>query len=361
MIGVGFQKSVQGAESVRAVALLPALVGLHRGFFYSNSSAYFTDIPYLTGESFVTRESKIVSQVALGSIMEQGDFKFVYIYNMNPALTIPNQEALRKGLSRNDVFVVVHETHWTETIPFADIVLPACTYLEKDDLAIAWAHRHVMISRKPIVPQGESRDEVWVMHEIARRLEMSEEWLYEPPWNAMEKTLQESLETGTFADLVKGETLELKCRGKSEYQTQSGLIEFSSKEAEKNGFRGVPIQISLEIPEGQFILLTSSLSEYSHTQFQEVYGLIPSVVHIHPLDAGIHKIQDGDAVKLSNEMGEMQLTAVVSKSVPAGVLWTPSLGVGLKGKPQNSLISCITQTLGGGSTFNSSTVFLTKD
>jgi anaerobic selenocysteine-containing dehydrogenase len=128
-----------------------------------------------------------------------------------------------------------------------------------------------------------------------------------------------------------------------------------------NGFSAVPIQIPLEIPEGQFILLTSSLSEYSHTQFQEVYGSIPSVVHIHPLDAGIHKIQNGDTVKLSNEMGEMQLTAVVSKSVPEGVLWTPSLGVGLKGKPQNSLISCITQTLGGGSTFNSSTVFLAKE
>ncbi len=361
MIGVGFQKSVQGAESVRAVALLPALVGLHRGFFYSNSSAYFADIPYLTGESFATRESKIVSQVALGSIMEQGDFKFVYIYNMNPALTIPNQEALRKGLSRNDVFVVVHETHWTETIPFADIVLPACTYLEKDDLAIAWAHHHVMISRKPVVPQGESKDEVWVMHEIARRLEMSEEWLYEPPWKAIAKTLQGSLETGTFAELVKGELLELKCRCKSEYQTQSGLIEFASREAKKNGFSAVPIQIPVKIPEGQFILLTSALSKYSHTQFQEIYGPIPSVVHIHPLDAEIYEIQDGDTVKLNNDMGEIQLTAVVSKSVPEGVLWTPSLGVGLKGKPQNSLISCITQTLGGGSTFNSSTVFLAKE
>ena len=361
MMGVGFQKSVQGAESVRAVALLPALVGLHRGFFYSNSGAYFTDIPYLTGERFATRESKIVSQVALGSIMEQGDFKFVYIYNMNPALTVPNQDALRKGLSRNDVFVVVHETHWTETIPFADIVLPACTYLEKDDIAIAWAHRHVMISRKPIVPQGESRDEVWVMHEIAKRLEMREEWLYEPPWKAMEKTLQGSLETGTFADLVKGETLELKCRSKSEYQTQCGLIEFASKEAKKNGFSAVPIQIPVEIPDGQFILLTSALANYSHTQFQEIYGPIPSVVHIHPFDAEMHEIQDGNIVKLSNDMGEIQLTAVVSKSVPKGVLWTPSLGVGLKGKPQNSLISCITQTLGGGSTFNSSTVFLVKE
>ncbi|MFX1563995.1 MAG: molybdopterin-dependent oxidoreductase, partial [Promethearchaeota archaeon] len=105
MIGLGFQKSHQGAEAVRAISLLPALVGLHRGFFYSNSRAYQVDLPYLTGERFTRKKTHIVSQVALGPLIEQGEFKFIFIFNMNPALTLPGQSSFRKGLSRSDVFV----------------------------------------------------------------------------------------------------------------------------------------------------------------------------------------------------------------------------------------------------------------
>ncbi|MCF2137554.1 MAG: molybdopterin-dependent oxidoreductase [Candidatus Thorarchaeota archaeon] len=360
MIGVGFQKSIQGAESVRAVSLLPALVGLHRGFFYSNTSAFSVNMSYLSGASFSERRPKKISQVALAESVERGDFRFVFIYNMNPVMSIPGQEALRKGLARDDVYVVVHETHWTETTSFADMVLPASTYFEKDDVVIPWAHRDVMISRGVIPPQGESKSEVWLMHELARRLGRHEPWLYEPPLDALKVTIETALETGTFADLLNGAMLRLRCRTLSEYQTPSGKIELSITKAEERGLTPVPQQITLAVPDDRFILLSSSLPKYSHTQFQEVYGTIPSVIYLNPRDAQRFHIQNGDRVSVSNSGGKIHLKSIVSDTVPEGVLWTPSLGAGLNAVPLNALTSAATQSLGGGSTFNSTIVSLAK-
>ncbi len=74
----------------------------------------------------------MVSQVTLGKQLARGDFKFVYVAGTNPALCYPDQGAIRQGLSRPDIFVVTHDPHWNETADYADIVLPAQTFLEKD-------------------------------------------------------------------------------------------------------------------------------------------------------------------------------------------------------------------------------------
>ncbi len=360
MIGVGFQKSILGAESVRAVSLIPALVGLHRGFFYSNTSAFSVNMSYLDGMDFVRHTPPTVSQVSLAESVRRGEFRFVFIYNMNPAMSIPNQEALRAGFSRDDVYVVVHETHWTETTPFADVVLPAGTYLEKDDLAIPWAHRYVAISQRVIPPQGESKSEVWVMHELAKRLGLHESWLYEPPWDAMRTALEPALESGTFADLLNGEVLRLKCHEASDYPTPSGKIELYVTGAEEKGISPVPYQVPLAVPDGQFILLSSALSKYSHTQFQEVYGAIPPVVQVHPKDARRLELEEGDVVRVYNSVGEILLKSIISDSVPEGVLWTPSLGADMNKTPLNTITSSSTQKIGGASTFNSTIVSLEK-
>ncbi|RLE70419.1 MAG: formate dehydrogenase, partial [Thermoprotei archaeon] len=259
MMGFGFQKSIYGAESVRAVSLIPALLGLHRGFYYSNSRGYGMDISYLTGEKLYGRKVRVVSQVALAEYLKRGEFKFVYIYNMNPAVTLPGQKALRKGLSREDVFVVVHDTHWTETAEYADVVLPAATYLEKTDVVIPYSHRYVKISKKVIEPLGESKSEIWVMKELASRLGMSEV-LREDHWKALEKAFKDSLEDGSFSDLINGKMLKLRYMPLNRYQTPTGKIEFYSLKAEKLGLNPLPQQYPLL--KKRFILLNSSTFKY---------------------------------------------------------------------------------------------------
>ncbi len=353
MIGFGFQKSIQGAEGVRAVSLIPALLGLHRGFYYSNSRGWLVDIPYLNGEKLSKVKPRVVSQVSLGRYIERGEFKFIYIYNMNPILTLPDQRALRKGLARGDVFVVVHETHWTETADYADIVLPAPTYLEKDDIVLPYSHPYVRVMRKVIEPLGESRDEIWVMKKLAERLDLNAEWVLEDPWNALARALHGALENGSFDELLQGKVLRLRQRRRDSYQTPTGKIEFYSTIAEKIGFNPLPVQRPLKLGDKDFILLNSATPKYTHTQFQEVYGPIPPLVVINPEDARSLGIVDGDEVELYNEYGRVRVRAHISNDVPRGVLWSPRQLAGLGGEAQNSLVPPTTQEIGGGPIFNS--------
>ncbi len=355
MIGIGLQKSLYGAESVRAISLIPALIGLHRGFYYTNSERWNVDFSYLNGQGLTDKRIKVVSQVGSGRHLENGEFKFVYIYNMNPAETLPNQKAVRRGLTRKDAFVVVHDTHWTETTKHADLVLPAPTFLEKEDIVISYSHRYVRKSKKVIEPLGESKSELWVMTRLAERLNLEEEWLYEGSWKAAEKSLKNALENGDFSDLKKGKMLKLKMKPKNKYQTSTGKIEFYSLKAEKAGLSPLPRQDPLPKNEG-FILLNTAISKYTHTQFQDVYGPLPSIVLVNPENAKAYAVNDNDVVELYNKFGSIRLKAVISSSVPEGILWAPRECKDINGKPQNVIVSDTTQKLGRGPTFNTTIV-----
>jgi len=355
MIGIGMQKSLYGFESVRAVSLIPALIGLHRGFYYTNSSCWNVDLSYLTGQVLTDKKNEVVSQVALGRHLEKGEFKFVYIYNTNPAETLPNQKAVRKGLTRKDVFVVVHDTHWTETAKLADLVLPAPTFFEKEDIVISYSHRYVRKSQRVVQPLGESKSELWIVTQLAERLNLKEKWLYENPWKAVEKALENAFENGDLSDLKSGKTLKLKMKPKDEHQTSTGKIELYSLETEKLGLTPLPEQYPLP-KNDEFILLNTAIKKYTHTQFQDVYGPIPSMVLINPEDAKEHGVQNGDVVELQNELGRIKLKSKISSSVPKGVLWSPKECRDLNGKPQNTIVPDRTQKLGGGPVFNTTTV-----
>jgi len=356
MIGIGLQKCDQGADQVRAVSFIPALLGLHRGFFYSNGNSFLVNGSLLSGRALTEKTSKIIKQVALADLVKGGEFKFVYINCMNPAMTLPNQQAFREGLSRQDVFVVLHETHWTKTARYADVVLPAPTYLEKDDLVIPWGHHYIQYSRRAVHPVTNSRSEVWVMREIAEELGLKDAWLYEDAWSAVESALADALEGGEFQSLRAGKMLTLKTKPKRKYSTPSGKIEFYSSRAAKTGLNPMPIQTPLHVKEGAFILLNSATLNYTSTQFQEVYGAIPAVVMMNPQDAGRLGIKEGDMVTIANERGQVQVSVKISGSLPGRVLWSPRQSQGLAGEPLNRLMSSIPQEIGNGPRFNSTVV-----
>lgn len=358
MIGIGMQKSVCGAESVRAISFIPTVLGLHRGFYYSNWQKFNVDLPYVTGEGLTDKKIRIVSQVALGRLLEEGEFKFVYIHNMNPAATLPNQKAVKRGLQREDVFVVVHDTHWSETAHCADLVLPAPTFFEKEDIVVPYSHKYVRKSNRIIEPLGESKSELWVCTQVAHQLHCKEEWLYEDCWEVVGKAFQNAFENGDISDLKEGKMVQLRMKPKNEYQTHTGKIELYSTKAEESGVTPLPNQYPL--PENKFIFLNSAVKKYTHTQFQDVYGVIPPIVFINLDDARKYSINDTDIVKLYNELGSIKLKAVISVSVPQGVLWAPRQGKDIEGVSQNSIVPDTTQEIGGGPVFNSTLVKIRK-
>ncbi|OQY19044.1 MAG: hypothetical protein B6I34_09995 [Anaerolineaceae bacterium 4572_32.1] len=293
-------------------------------------------------------------------LVRGGEFKFIYISCMNPAMTLPNQRAFREGVSRRDVFVALHETHWTKTTRYADLVLPAPTYLEKEDLVIPWGHNYVQYSPSALHPVTNSRSEVWVMREIAERLGLTEDWLYQDPWNAAEPALENAFEGGNFRSLRSGKMLTLKTKPHNNYPTISGKIEFYSSRAAELGLNPLPIQTRLCIKEGNFILLTSATSKFTSTQFQEVYGAIPALVTMNSRDAERLGITEGHIVTIANERGQVQMKVTISETLPKGVMWSPRQSEGLAGEPQNCLMSSNPQEIGSGPSFNSTMVTVTK-
>jgi len=353
MMGIGLNKGLQGAESVRAVSLLPALLGMSRGFYYTNSRGRYL-FGDLEGKNLTDRAQRVVSQISVGERLKAGEFRFVYVKGMNPSLTLPDSGSVGTGLRRDDVFLVVHDTHLTETCRLADVVLPAATYLEKEDIVLSDSHPYVRKACRAVKPWGRSRGEVWVMKELARRLGVTEQWVYGDPWAEVGRALKDAFVEGGYRDLMNGSTVRLRMRPLDEYQTPSGRLEFFSTAAE--GVSPLPSQMDLTRAPDEYILISSSLPRYTHTQFRDVYGEIPLQVWVNPVDAEKNGVEEGSEVTLFNEGGRLRLTAVVTDRVPRGVLWAPRELVDGDGNPQNSLISGEAQTLGGGPAFNSTRV-----
>ncbi len=353
MIGIGLQKSVHGAEPVRAVSLIPALLGLHRGFYYSNSHAYSKNSRLISGEDRVPGPLPVVSQVGLPKILAEGRFRMMFVTEMNPAVTLPDQNSFREGFQRDDLFTVVQDTHWSETAGMADMVLPAAAYPEKEDLVLPWSHRYIRYSPQVTPPYGDSRTEIDVMRELAKRLGRTEPWLYEDPWISVSAGLKDALEDSSPETLKSGRLLPLKLRPMNAYQTPSGRIELASSRAVDAGFAPVPHQSDRTVDPQRFLFLTSSSSKYTNSQFETVYGPIPPEITMHPDDAARLGIETGDAAVLSNDHGTVHVTVRVDSGIQSGVIHGTRLFRGLNERSQNDLMRCDVQDLGGGPVFNS--------
>jgi anaerobic selenocysteine-containing dehydrogenase len=191
------------------------------------------------------------------------------------------------------------------------------------------------------------------MQQLAKRLNCKEPWVFEDPWQALEKATMEAFENGRFSDLLKGKILKLRQRPNNEYQTPSGKIEFYFSKAIKMGARPLPVQLPLTESKCWFILLNSSLPSWTHSQFRDVYGPIPQIVWINPVDADTFGIKSGENVTLFNELGAVTVEATVTEKVSKGVLWSPRPLIGKNGVPLNNLASDNPQVLGAGPRFNS--------
>ena len=214
--------------------------------------------------------------------------------------------------------------------------------------------------KKVVPPVTDSRHEIQVMAGIARRLGLEEPWLYEDALMAVMSAMSNAFENGGMQDLVSGKRLRLACKPRDHYPTPSGKIEFYAATARAGGHSPMPMQKEWVTKTEQFIFMTSSVSKYTHTQFQEVYENIPAVVHINPKDAARLGIGRGEDILLRNHLGSLRLQAVISEALPQGIVWSTKEAADLDGIAQNSLMSSRPQAMGNGPRFNTTRVTLEK-
>jgi anaerobic selenocysteine-containing dehydrogenase len=200
----GFSRSRNGAVNMHAVTCLPAVTGAwqHRGggALYGHTGIYPLDRSLIEGTDVMDRTVRKLDQSRLGPILT-GDAEALnggppvtalLVQNTNPAVVCPELGKVHAGLARGDLFTCVHEQFMTDTAAFADVVLPATTFLEHDDFYTASGHTVFQVARKRIKPPGEARENHFVICELAKRLGAEHPGFRMSAWEIMDATLRQS-------------------------------------------------------------------------------------------------------------------------------------------------------------------------
>ena len=181
-VNYGIQRSENGGTAARAVCLLPLVTGSWKqrggGLLLSTSGSFpfngkRLEMPELMDRSPLGRPARVVNMSRLGEALNEladPPVKALFVYNSNAAAVAPNQNAVLRGLRRQDLFTIVHEQFFTDTADYADLLLPAPTYLETKDVQGAYGHLFAQVSMPAIAPLGEARSNVAVFGELGRRM-----------------------------------------------------------------------------------------------------------------------------------------------------------------------------------------------
>ncbi len=299
--------------------------------------------------------------------------KALFVYNSNPAAVAPNSNEVLRGLRREDLFVVVHEQFFTDTTDYADVVLPAPTFLEVKDVQGAYGHLYAQVSERAIAPLGEARSNVRMFGELARRMGFTEACFADDEDALIEQALR--TDHPWFAGVTR-ERMEREGQVRLELPVnESGeVLPFSTADwfgtaSGKGELVPVPVYVSSsEAPGGvderaayplQF--LPRKADNYMNSTFanipvhQRMESRTAGVLEISAGDARTRGIATGDVVEVWNGRGRIELTARVDGVVGAGVVaarldWA-KLSAG--GANVNALTSERVTDIGGGATFYS--------
>ena len=305
-----------------------------------------------------------------GRAMHYPDIRLVYWAGGNPFHHHQDLNRLRAAFKRPET-IIVHETAWTSSARHADIVLPATTTLERDDIGAADRDPLMIAMKKLFEPVGEARDDYEIFSAIARPLgkfedftenRTSKEWLstlfettraaliagghdapdFEAFWDHGELRLPLKPDNGGPARAFRDDP------SRSPLQTPSGKIEIFSETVEGFGYddcRGhpqwYPPRVEAEGDESRFPLhlvcnqphqrLHSQLDYGDFSRSTKIKGREP--VRINPIDAAKRGISDGDIVRLFNDRGSCLAAAVISEGVRTSVM---QLATGAWFEPDNA-------------------------
>lgn len=407
-IADGLQRHRHGGQSIRAILTLPALTGQYGqrggGLGYSTSGYVPWDTRTVHYWHDCPPSARSINMNRLGAALtgEATDppVMSLYVFGANPATVSPNAGKIVQGLKRDDLFTVVHELFMTDTADYADLILPATSQLEHADLHKGYGHTALHYNPPAIPPLGECKSNWDVLRELATALGFEEPWLHQTADEVIDEIL-----TATAANnphRFEGITLEtLKANGPmpltlehptpfagEQFPTISGKVELYSEPMAQLGHDPIPGWPAPEaitwedqpndLPPASapatppLKLITAAAHHFVTSTFAAQQSLRDKqgapFVEIHPDDASLRHIADGDTVVIENSRGWCKLKAVVSDAVRPGVLASPKghwakhdpFQNGDGGRNVNWTVSDALADIAGQSTFHSNQVWLRK-
>ena len=365
-LGSGFSRYTNGAMAARLIACLPAAVGAYAapggGLLSSISSSHAIDRECIYHTDWRQPGTRSLNMCELGRILNDEKLappvKALFVYSSNPAATAPDQTQVLRGLAREDLYTVVHERFLTDTARYADIVLPATSSLEADDLYYSYGNYCLQRGRAIVPPVGESKSN-W---QVACLLAQGMGW-DEPFFRQTDSDIVEQLIVSTqrcweqpldLEKLRRGEPVPLPLAKdyKLDFRTPSGKLEIWNPAHE-------PALPDYQPPTGDaaafhFVnapdprILDSSFNEREELTRSHTMELM-----MHPEDAARLHLQDGQRVTARNTRGQAAFTLVITPRAPQGTVvsegvWSHAVAGGMN---TNALTAQRLTDRAGGSTF----------
>ena len=371
--GWGTERNRNGGRAIAAILAMPALLGKFGkpggGYTMSNSGAARLDLQEVFGP--MSWNTRVLNMSQLGRILNEPlepPVKALFVYNANPVATAPNQNAVIRGLMREDLFTVVHEQVMTDTARYADMVLPAVTFLEQYEIKKAYGNYRIGGVRPVIEACGEA----WPNEAVFAALGRAMGWR-EAPFTWDTQTFLEKISGALRAGRTAVSPAKMKAGLGQRFdfpgerpvmfqtvfpQTPDGKIDLCPAVLGKDPYRyeapkEVEFPLQLITPSSPK-LISSTLGEFNLDRLE---------VTLHPRDARQRGIQSGDRVRVRNRLGEVHCYARVSDRVRPGVVSMPKGAwrkISLNGQTANALCPDHVNDIGGGACYNDARVEVEK-
>lgn len=341
-LGQGAQRQIYGGNAFRVLSALVAFSGNvgkpGAGFLYLNGpECRGVDMDTVSMPELAAGATPSISHMDLAATLEQPALaKALVTWNSNPAASSPEQGRLRKAMKRDDLFHVAVELFHTDTTSYADIVLPAASFLECNDLVLSYFDLTLSAQVKAQEPPGSALPNHEIFRRLAGAMGYEEAALFETESSLIERLLRQTPYPGSFSDLAAVGTVEVFNEPRIQFSdrsfpTESRRIQLANDDAVELGLPRAPTAHADErSPEG-FLRIISPASPWL---MNSSYGnddviqkkLGPPTVFLHPEDAAKHGLASGDPVVLANDVGRLSLVVDISE------IAQPGMGVVYKGR-----------------------------
>ncbi len=391
-IGPGCLRHSNAGMTMRALACLPALTGAWRwpggGVYFPTSTAFPFDWSVFDGDELRPNPPAGYNMIHLGRLLSDAapPIRGLYVFNGNPATTLYDQNRVRRGLARDDLFTVVHELRMTDTARHADIVLPATSPFEHADVSFSYYWPELILNRPAIAPQGEARSNLDVFRALAAALgfenpcfrlraeDIVAEILAHPDLPLAESD-RSALGRDGWAP-IRAPSTAGRFQGGIAADKRRPIALYSAALAAEGrdplpGY--VPPRESREAAPDLFARYPLSfLTPSAHSILNSNFGDEPALrrdeekprLWVHPDDARVRNIPDGGLVRVRNDRGNCLLWAEITERtrpgvvVAAGQWWEARYP---DGKFPNLTTPDFVADMGGGSAFNSNLVDVTPE
>jgi anaerobic selenocysteine-containing dehydrogenase len=375
--GNGLERNQNGGSGLRAIAALPALAGkfgVAGGGLVGGAGHAFPKTPdRLTCIDFVPPQTRTINIIDVGKLLldERLDppLKALFVYNHNPLVVHPDQNRLKQGLTREDLFVVGIEVAMTDSMAYADVVLPACTHFEHADLYAAYGQQFLQRAEAVIPPVGESLPNTEIFRRLAARFGFSDAAFKASDAELMDDALNpdDPRMQGIRASQVPlDRALKMEFSGEEPVlfqnvspRTPSGKVELESATLEARYGAALPAYRPLASPYPLTLITPASDKRITSTFGGLAVNDSTPVLEMNPADAAARALADGSLVKVWNDLGQVFLPLRITAAVRPGVV-SSEKGAWLRTSPNGQTVSALAPThkadLADGACYNDSRV-----